>query len=1404
MYQKKIFMIVIIDTKESGVKVNFDFKNDRTDNKKLVSFEGYKFVKSDEGFRQFEVAYPFDENRDRCYLEVYKLDKDKYGNYFSTGRAYSRKGADKLELRPGINRFDLSRTFGIDDDQAFAYHFLLVDKKTGYARTRVDAGEIIDERNGDKQKKEIFNIVVPTKSNLSKGGAMKLVIIDSQKVGYIYNDQNMIVRDEKLAKRGENGIKTVANKFGGTLAGLEYAVDKGEYDNYSRIISLPVFTDDDFSAHAYWNKNCMQMASSLGNINNYASLQRKMFAHGLNFVSDGAFVNEGLEGVHFKHILKWGDESPYINWFRASGVKNNPLSMGVFVKNKDFISHKIVNSPYTYKQNRIGHISIKKNYQYDPKKPTYIQFFDTRLVSEDERNDNSTLIKTYSKMSTPNVYDLHSHNDSVFPYAFEINPEVYNSNIKNLNKYNDMNPDNVIEITSPRGARFLSKFRHFVVDGKYESGFETWDANPDIAKLNFVFSNADTEALKNLPVDERKLEMKKIIRGNYQVQDYAISSGIYWTAKTDDILRLYVAQSLRKVDKDNPTKVYNDIMSLVDNKVLPKDVKTEVSKAEVENLLEGLYNNKRKLSDENKKSQILEGLMNTPLDSFEFGDNIVSVLASPLISKRAVKSDQIGVSRYDLYKKGNPNLPVEYKDTYDEMDSIYTHEMSDFATTVLDIVDSVLPADRKLFDGDQVTEYGKYVLPLLTPMIAKYAVIKSLAPDLTVAINSSNGELTYDYKELKELSLQGIGIRNPASPKDEAQMLLHRIRKGMKNLDSSIDGEIVEALVRTLKDTNLESFELADLIIDKTQAGLDWRIDAAKDIADVEALRNKNTNFEYTWQKVIDFWEKFVQGVISVNPNAYTVAEVTDEINLHERGYGKNSRRFPNQYYDIIAKFQRETGMTSLANYSHWFRLVSNLFGKDFEDGSSFKNDIGRQRAIYDKLVGGNSPFIRSGGLDSVMYAYTFIGNHDKPRALHCAALDMALFYSDLNYPEGRANRRKAYQIIKDKFLEPITDYEVDNYDFSAVSPKAIAMADAIRPAFINVLNSYREKYKDQLGTEEQFNQAFVPISRAISDLANGRYLGKQFDPDAFGVKPIDVTISMVLKQARTQYGFQLPPGADAKYEDEVFEAVMKPALSKVLGMMKYLVALPGMPTLFDGDDVGATGYDPKTKNMYLQGRQRVHDEWLDISDSTKYKAFIAEYKQYFDEAMAIRRNPKCNALNNGAVYVLPLQTSTDNVKVPAIFRQSTDGRMAISLFNTSALHNDHRRAYMQNNIKLDSIKLNFDVEKTFDGKDKTVFIDGDGSVGIPGLKPGTVFVNAKDENDKYYVNELDGKYFIKHGSGDGTIPLNDTTLILYSVPEGTPLTFTGNYNIKPNSQYVVNAYNHKSYEYGKQLALVK
>jgi hypothetical protein len=480
--------------------------------------------------------------------------------------------------------------------------------------------------------------------------------------------------------------------------------------------------------------------------------------------------------------------------------------------------------------------------------------------------------------------------------------------------------------------------------------------------------------------------------------------------------------------------------------------------------------------------------------------------------------------------------------------------------------------------------------------------------------------------------------------------------------------------------------------------------------------------------------------------------------------------------------------MTSTANYMYWFSEIPKIFGHSFEDGSIYPDKSYLGKILFEKLVSGENRYITSGSLDSIMYSYTFIGNHDKPRALHCAALDMSLFTSDLTYDNdgNMENRRKAFKVLNDRFIGYISDDEVRNYDYSGVSPKAIAMAMALQPAFSDVLN----KHKGNLSTEE-FNKAYVPISRAISDLAQGKYLGRRFDPEAFGCKPIDVNISMVLKQAREVYGYRPLPGTAATRGDEVFEAIMKPALSKVLGMMKYVVALPGMPTLFDGDDAGATGFDTKTKNMYLQGRQRVHDEWLQ-EDSPKYKEFIAKYNKIFNDVMGVRKKPECNALNNGAVFVLPQNRTQKGEEVTSIFRESTDGRMAISIFNPTGLHSDVKREYRQDDAYIDRLYFNENY---------------DGTVGISGIRQGTKFVNANDPTDVYYTRiDNSGQYYLtRHYDGrDVPIKLNDTTLILYHVPQDIPLTFTGKVLAAPSSKYVASAYNQKQNECGKKLALFK
>ena len=1384
-------MLVIIVTKEVCVKVAFNLNREHaaTESNRIF-FRGYKPVKNEFGFREFEFSYPFDPDNQNCYLELFSVDLDSKGNYKAGSMLHSADGNERIKLNSGSNIVNLTKMYGIDERTPFAYHYIIENKhNTSDFRPQIDAGDYFDERpqNYDIKDSRVYNIVPPTKSSISKGGAMRLIIPDSQNVGVEYLPNGDYEVNSKKKIKGEGSVKTIWNKLGGTLAGLEKDIDENKYDVYSRLIPLPIFGRDTLSAHGYWSEELYQIAPSLGNIENYASLQQKLFAHGINLVSDGAFVNEGLQGVHFDHVLKYGEDSPYFYWFNGTSMDGKTWDLGLFPKNSKNVSHKLVNSPYLYSVNSDGDIIKSRNHKYDSKKPTYIQYFDKSFVEDDDIKDNQHLIESYNK-NPDNVYSSNTYNDSIYPYHFVIDPKEYDINIKRLKEYNSNHYSaDAISPYSAEGTKFLSEFSNWTAGGMFEGGFETWDANNDIPKLKFTYSNADYKRLKNLSPDERKIEEEKIQRGIAQVRDYTIEAGKYWTKKTSDIHRLYIAQKLKNITPkhiDNPSYVYKEIAKLSDNKNFPSSLKYDITQDEVANVLQGFYRGPRTLPEDNKHDQVLREIMNFPLDSLEFGSNILSVLSSPYISKRANNLDEVGVSRFDLYKSENPNLQDKYSQTYAKTEKILDTQIYSYVMKALENVDKKLPPDKKLFNGEEVTEFGKYVLPLVVPSMTKYVFAKALVPNLETQINSKTGEISYDYNKMRNVHMETLGIKNPVSVQDEADELLNVISSGISRLSST--SEIEDSIFKTISNTTLQGLQLADLIIDKTQSGLDWRIDATKDVADIESLRNNNASFEDVWQQVTDFWKSFVNGVVSQNPNSYIVAEVTDEMDLHRSDFSHKYAKYPN-YSDINKKFLRETGITSTANYTYLFNDLSKMFTKSPEDATYVpENDIADK--MMDILISRDLPFLKYGPLESVLYSYTFIGNHDKPRMLHCAAMDMNLFYANLNDVNNREYRKLAYMIVNNKYLDNISDAEVDSYDYSNVSPKAVAMGISIYKAAMDVLNG---EYSAKL-SETEFKQAFEAISLSVTDLVSGRYMGESFNPDAFGVNPFDVNINSVINQAKKYHDFPNRIGND--FSDKVFEKVMDPAISKLLGMMKYLVALPGMPTMFDGDDYGATGYETKTKNIYIKGRQKRHEEWIDV-DNSKYKSFIDKHKKEFDEVMAIRSNPKCNALNNGAPFVLPLQcayragnynSGEGDIQVPALFRKSADGRMAISLFNPAKQHNDpskydkfdYSEYYSPEHLQLKEIRLNY-------GKGG-VFMDGSMGVGITGLKSGTIFYNANNPEEVYEVKLSKGYYYLKR-KDDKLIDLNDSTLVLYSSGD-KQLSFTGS-TISPSSRYVSSVY---------------
>ncbi|MDD3420318.1 MAG: hypothetical protein PHE78_06955, partial [Candidatus Gastranaerophilales bacterium] len=119
---------------------------------------------------------------------------------------------------------------------------------------------------------------------------------------------------------------------------------------------------------------------------------------------------------------------------------------------------------------------------------------------------------------------------------------------------------------------------------------------------------------------------------------------------------------------------------------------------------------------------------------------------------------------------------------------------------------------------------------------------------------------------------------------------------------------------------------------------------------------------------------------------------------------------------------------------------------------------------------------------------------------------------------------------------------------------------------------------------------------------------------------------------------------------DKTFEAILKPALDKMLMMDEILSVMPGRNTTYAGDEYGATGYETPSKNIYAQNRNVAHREWAKGKDGER-KQFIEEY---YDKKQAINERRKYNKtdkalspLSNGETVML----STNNANVMAMFR---------------------------------------------------------------------------------------------------------------------------------------------------------
>ncbi len=1031
------------------------------------TFKGISHEKNNAGESVIRFYYPAENTSVRLY-KVAKSPNHQSGYEVSDWTPIKNFNLDKDGTV--INPREIS---GLKEGEAFAYQ---VFDKNGNALLETgnnirDTRAVLITQNGTTPTP--LGAGYFTMPSTYKPGVTRRKF-DEENTGEIYTD-----KQRQLDSEGT--IRNFANQGGGSLAGLEQDIPRLKEMGIDVLFTTPTGGGDNYSDHHYWTNNNKHIPISMGNTEDYKSFLSTLFANGMSHVFDGTFTSEGLGGTHFQYALRHGKNAQSYYWFKMTGLENGPLSLGTVPKHEENLRHRVINAPVIYNPETR---KVEKNPNYKSNEETLIQLYDGSQVTDEQLSELDKPIDTYKKIKTGNFSSISYHDDTLINYTFEINPDEYIDQLKLFAENNKATETPIVE-NSPRGTIEILQFSNFKITRKADGGFVTWDANMDMVKKNYGISGYDSQvdqAIEKLSARDYEKKMRE--RGAIEVQDLALQDVRYWAEFYRDAQVLYTAKILQNAN----TKDAIDKLQGIPKKALLTD-------AEIKNVLADLYI-PAKESKLPKDDLTVKSVMKLPLDSLEFDDKTIGVLSTSYFTNLATKKDQLGLTRFELMQKDNPHLVEPYEETYEKVNELFTGEIKNFADEVIKKLNEI--SEVKLLDEKgEYTHYGKEVVEMFGKDIAKYAFLKAVRGESLETKVQNDGQITYDYKDLLEnTSLKKLGI-DAASPKAEAEALLKLIKKGLNNFTTEDSDYLAKAIAFNIEGTDAKSFAIAKAMVHKAGIGLSLRLDAAKDIIDMDAVRSRKMDFDEAWNGVIAFYKRLVAELKKVNPDAYVVAEITNVDDLIRDIVGQAASTYDIDAKSVIGKdfanvkeallrFFVETGVTSEAAYSYFFTDLLKVFSAEFEQGTvnTDVNEHGKINRISD-FTGQWENLVKNRSVDFIRNLYTFAGNHDKPRMIHGMALDMGLFHSNnyLNiYGEGgeahydwhRGTRQEILNTLApDMPIEAVLNIDNPEYFKSGISTRAVAMSKLLRNSINNTSNKRNKDVVDAL------RQATVDLANA-------------------------------------------------------------------------------------------------------------------------------------------------------------------------------------------------------------------------------------------------------------------------------------------------------------------------------------
>ncbi len=1047
------------------------------------------------------------------------------------------------------------------------------------------------------------------------------------------------------------------NQYGGNEQSLMAAWPLIQQSGFNAVLLKPFLGGDQLSSHRYWTVDPFALNASMSSERGFHQLLDLSLRDQTKIYADGAFVNQGLNGIQYGSLLSHGLRSPFWDWFQFGKTDSafpheahDQLKIGILPSDAegrndilyDHIDFRIINDPEVE--------------GYQANKPTFLALFDPRQrkARADRRSE-----------------------DSIQRYQFPISLTELK---KKRAQWKAMQQVDAHASETER-KKLFSHWSNFELTGPSgDQGGQKWDGQIDVAKMNTK---------------------------NPAVRNYLADAVGFWTQRVKyrymEALQPAIASAKRKAPKASP------------------------------------------------KQWVLTALKDTlntsPNGNF---DDIKLPVELPPLEEPIPAFSQRLLNAYPLV---GLNLPPEVKclvSTPGFQQSLQ-QETPPFWMKFISWV--LNPITRFLQASNTLKHWVAQLTELLTPPSFEqqlsgkiHQIWAELSPREQALLSDPSVQTHNSFRTSEALFLQLLSGQNsterkaveagvektvPASirmadPITGGPMLVQWLKQRLITLEPAEFKALLQAQLRGL---DPETVALTEAALNQLELGLNWRIDAAKDVGDMDAIRNmkpgkaKEKAFLAEVDFIIDFWRQMSERIRAVNPKAAIIAELTYDQNLCEWG----------TYQEGLKKMLASGVFTSVPNMTYMYNRPMRLVHSAPRPDEFGETQLSPSQFLNQDVVA----MTQSVPFTVQRHYQNLTASHDYPTSSHVFMMNPAIATMDLlkwwglrddvkeaiielRSKAGFATTREALKTagIPDLngLLQRVMDANYQRDDFSedvspflneaskkkgyektpGDSPHWIATPKEVKAQFIDELFSpFIDEDPEVTGIPTEAWEALkaavqervlepseVKAMRAVlTNAVRSLPLGPQLDQKTrdllekatfagFDALKVDAQfgrqlgyqpLEMVLRHIAETDAFQTVIGKRQKlaqqYQQCMYQTVITPVLDKLTRSMAVQIGSPGSPSIYLPDLLGQSGGE-YVKNMFVQNRNPVRLDWLSRTAAAKpwLKSWLQESVQPLLKLRSVYP-----ALDNG-VLLSPVVEDHDGI-VPLIRDNGT--QQVILLVNT-------------------------------------------------------------------------------------------------------------------------------------------